>query len=374
MGRRPQLLVVGLDVGTTSSKAVVYDEHGTAVATGRAPTTWTPTPFGAELDPRTLLGAAATALARALDGAPAGEVAGIGVTSMGESGVLLDGSGDPVAPVVAWHDTRDEAELASLAEAVGERRFSERTGLPFRHQWSLTKHRRLLDHDEGARRAVRRLNVAEWVVRGLGGQEGASSRWPPAPAGSTSPPGPGGGGPRWSGADVGLMPRCRGWHGAPASGRRARPGAGRGRGPHRRRPRRPGGGRGSWGGGRPGPARSCGTAEALVRMVAPGSCRSGWSRSPRPASPSAGTPCPGAGACSGPRPAAGPAARGCRARTGRAGPAGPDGPRRLRPRSRGSRRAATGVGDRDPRRRLAARCGRPRSRRPATTPPGSTRR
>ena len=98
MRTRSQRLVVGLDVGTTSSKAVVYDEHGAAVATGRAPTTWAPTASGAEIDARDLLEGAAVALARALEDAPAGKVAGIGVASMGESGVLLDGSGSPWRP------------------------------------------------------------------------------------------------------------------------------------------------------------------------------------------------------------------------------------------------------------------------------------
>ena len=49
--------------------------------------------------------------------------------------------------------------------------FSAMTGLPARQQWSLTKHRWLLDNMPEARRAVRRLNVAEWIVRGLGGEE-----------------------------------------------------------------------------------------------------------------------------------------------------------------------------------------------------------
>jgi sugar (pentulose or hexulose) kinase len=87
---------------------------------------------------------------------------------MAESGVLLDTHGDAVAPVIAWHDTRDRAETDDLrAELGGE--FSVRTGLPLRQQWSLTKHRWQLDHDEAAARAVRRLGVAEWIVHALGG-------------------------------------------------------------------------------------------------------------------------------------------------------------------------------------------------------------
>jgi len=49
--------------------------------------------------------------------------------------------------------------------------FSSRTGLPYRSQWSLTKHRWQLENDPAAANAVRRLNVAEWIIRGLGGDE-----------------------------------------------------------------------------------------------------------------------------------------------------------------------------------------------------------
>src|SRR5262249_10226424 len=124
-----------------------------------------------ELDPTALLDAAKSAIAEALVDAPAGPIGGLGVTSMAESGVLLDRSGTPVSPIIAWHDTRDHAELDSLRETVGAQTFSSTTGLPMRQQWSPTKHRWLLDHVPSAGAAVRRLNVAEWIVRGLGGEE-----------------------------------------------------------------------------------------------------------------------------------------------------------------------------------------------------------
>ncbi|MDT5074875.1 MAG: hypothetical protein QOH82_4195, partial [Mycobacterium sp.] len=40
----------GLDVGTTSSKAVVYDADGVVLGTGRAATTWDAGPDGIEMD------------------------------------------------------------------------------------------------------------------------------------------------------------------------------------------------------------------------------------------------------------------------------------------------------------------------------------
>ena len=164
-------LFVGLDVGTQTSKAVVLTEAGEAVATGRVDTPWSFTASGAELDANALLAAAKAALADALGACPPGPIAGLGVTSLAESGILLDHRGDPVAPVIAWHDTRDHAELAHLRNAITAQDFSATTGLPLRQQWSLTKHRWLLDNVPAARSAVRRLNVAEWIVRGLGGEE-----------------------------------------------------------------------------------------------------------------------------------------------------------------------------------------------------------
>jgi sugar (pentulose or hexulose) kinase len=164
-------LFVGLDVGTKTSKAVVFTEAGEAIASGRADTPWSFTASGAELDANALLAAATAALAEALGACPPGPIGGLGVASLAEAGVLLDQRGEPVAPVIAWHDTRDHAQLAHLRETMTAQQFSAMTGLPLRQQWSLTKHRWLLDNVPAARSAVRRLNIAEWIVRGLGGEE-----------------------------------------------------------------------------------------------------------------------------------------------------------------------------------------------------------
>lgn len=162
--------LVGLDIGTTSCKAVVMTPDGHEVATGRAPTEWTTTAHGTQMAADALVSAARAALSDAVAGVPAGRIAGVGVASMAESGVLVDGEGRAVAPVLAWHDTRDTAEVDGLRSALGAE-FSVRTGLPLRQQWSLTKHRWQLDHDPAATAAVRRLGVAEWVVHALGGEQ-----------------------------------------------------------------------------------------------------------------------------------------------------------------------------------------------------------
>jgi sugar (pentulose or hexulose) kinase len=163
---------VGLDVGTTASKAVVYDGSGAPVAEGRAPTVWDPAPEGAQIPAGRLLDGALAALTAAADLLPAAlRIAGVGITSMGETGVLVDAAGYPVAPAVAWHDDRDGREVDELRRDIGDDTFAGRTGKPLRGRYALTKHRWLTRHEPGAAEAVRRFNVAEWVALGLGAQE-----------------------------------------------------------------------------------------------------------------------------------------------------------------------------------------------------------
>ena len=102
---------------------------------------------------------------------PESTIVALGITSMGESGVLLDAQREPVAPVIAWHDTRDGAEVEALRQEIGAAEFCATTGKPLRGQFSLTKHRWLTTHRPETERAVRRLNIAEYAVVVLGGDE-----------------------------------------------------------------------------------------------------------------------------------------------------------------------------------------------------------
>jgi sugar (pentulose or hexulose) kinase len=165
-------LLVGIDVGTTACKAaVVRAGDGVEAAHGAVPTPWTVVPSGAELAPARLFDAALAATAKALAVAPDGPVLGVGVTSMAETGVLLDRHGRPVAPAIAWHDARGEAEAARLAAELGGERFSARTGLPVRPLFSIAKYAWLRANHPQVAGAVRWLGVAEWVLHGLGGQQ-----------------------------------------------------------------------------------------------------------------------------------------------------------------------------------------------------------
>jgi sugar (pentulose or hexulose) kinase len=193
------VILLGLDVGTTSVKAAAFDSDLTELSRGRAPTPW----VGTELDPYALLDAALAAAAAALP--PDASVAAIGVAGMAETGVLVDEDARPVVPSIAWHDPRGADEAARIAVELPE--LSERTGLPATTLCTLAKYAWMRAHWPDAARGTRWVNIAEWIVQGLGGDRRAESSlasrtgfydlhtggpWEPAL--------------RWAGAPDGLAP------------------------------------------------------------------------------------------------------------------------------------------------------------------------
>ena len=165
-------LLLGLDLGTTSCKAAVVTPEGEEIAHGQAPLRWTPLPTGAEIAPQGFLDCALAAARQALDAAPDDfKIAGLGVSSMAETGVLLGGDGEPVIASIAWHDSRGEEEARRLDAEIPD--FRATTGLSPRALRTVAKYRWLRDNVEETARGVRWLSVGEWVVHGLGGEQGA---------------------------------------------------------------------------------------------------------------------------------------------------------------------------------------------------------
>ncbi|HEX5692082.1 MAG TPA: FGGY family carbohydrate kinase, partial [Roseiflexaceae bacterium] len=101
--------LLGLDAGTTSIKAWLYDaETGRPVAGAARPTpVVVPQPGWAEHDPEALWRTTAACIREALDQAPhARPIAALAIASMGEAGVLLDEHGAALFPIVAYYDPR----------------------------------------------------------------------------------------------------------------------------------------------------------------------------------------------------------------------------------------------------------------------------
>ncbi|MCB0160400.1 MAG: hypothetical protein KDD83_19845, partial [Caldilineaceae bacterium] len=134
-------LLVGVDCGTTTIKAIAFTPNGRVVAAAGVPTpTQYPRPGWAYYAPDELWSCTVDALRQltaALDD-PA-RIAGIAVASIGETGVPLDRSGRPLAEAIAWFDNRTEAQARRLNATIGGARFFAATGLPVIPIFSLCK-------------------------------------------------------------------------------------------------------------------------------------------------------------------------------------------------------------------------------------------
>ncbi|CAN5711207.1 FGGY family carbohydrate kinase [soil metagenome] len=156
-------VLVGLDAGSKRVKAVVVDLAGHELAAAASATPWVVDGATIEMDAATLADTVRGVLARAV-GECNRPVLGVGVTSVGESGVLLDGRGEPVSRIVAWYDQRGAVDR--VARALPD--LPARTGVPYNPIATVFK---LAERSPSELRGRRWLNVAEWVVRSLGGDE-----------------------------------------------------------------------------------------------------------------------------------------------------------------------------------------------------------
>ncbi|HEY9288368.1 MAG TPA: xylulokinase [Candidatus Dormibacteraeota bacterium] len=109
-------MFLGLDVGTSSLKALVLDVDGTIAGSGQAGYPMaTPNPGWAEADPEDWWAAAAEAV-RSAAGSHAAEVAAIGVSGQMHGVVLTDDAAQVIRPAILWADGRSTRELQRYSE------------------------------------------------------------------------------------------------------------------------------------------------------------------------------------------------------------------------------------------------------------------
>jgi gluconokinase len=134
-------VVIGLDSGTTATKAVAVavDAKVRATATAGYPML-VPAPGRAELDPQRLAQAAVDALVTVagLVHRQGDRVIGVSLSAAMHGLVPMDQRGRPLGPLITWGDTRAGAEARTIAEASAGA-LHGRTGTPVHPMSPLTK-------------------------------------------------------------------------------------------------------------------------------------------------------------------------------------------------------------------------------------------
>ncbi len=167
-------VVVGVDIGTTSAKAVAFTVDGVARADGQAGyPLHEPRPRRAEQDAGQVVDAAIAAAADAVRGAVAAgrTVAGLSLSGAMHGLVGLDGAGAPITPLVTWADRRAVDQAARLRAGPRGLALHRRTGTPVHPMSPLLKLRWTSEQDPATFAAARTWTGAkELLVRALTGE------------------------------------------------------------------------------------------------------------------------------------------------------------------------------------------------------------
>ncbi len=136
-------VVLGVDLGTTSTKTVAFDVSGRALADHAVPyPLHEPAAGFAEQDPDEILTAVGTTVAAVVEqlGEQGGvRIAGLSFSSAMHSLLGLDADGRPLTRVVTWADSRASAQAERIRASAGGLALHRRTGTPVHPMSPLTK-------------------------------------------------------------------------------------------------------------------------------------------------------------------------------------------------------------------------------------------
>ncbi len=122
--------LLGLDVSTTGSKALLIDESGAVIASHTTPNPISqPKPLWSEQNPADWWAGMQTSIQKVVSQIDdAGAIKAIGLTGQMHGLVCLDKNGAVLRPSILWNDQRTQAECDWITETIGAKRLIQLTG------------------------------------------------------------------------------------------------------------------------------------------------------------------------------------------------------------------------------------------------------
>ncbi|WP_269542836.1 glycerol kinase GlpK [Cerasicoccus fimbriatus] len=176
----PKRYLLALDQGTTSSRAIVFNADGEAVASAQKEfPQYFPESGWVEHDPNEIWSSQNAVAAEALGqaGLRGRDLAGVGITNQRETTIVWDRqTGKPVHRAIVWQDRRTADFCDKLKKSGKAKAILEKTGLVLDPYFSGTKVRWILDNVDGAREQAERGElcfgtVDSWLIWNLTGGE-----------------------------------------------------------------------------------------------------------------------------------------------------------------------------------------------------------
>jgi len=167
-------MLIALDLGTTSCRAILFDLHGQVLAqASRTYPLATPHPGFAEQDPAELIAAAEAvvpeAIARA--GVEPGQVLGLSLSTHMHSLLLVGPGGEFLTPVITWADGRSAPQAEAMRARPDWLDLYQRNGCPPHAMYPLYKLQWLQAHQPGlVQRAVKVTGIKEVLLHRWSGE------------------------------------------------------------------------------------------------------------------------------------------------------------------------------------------------------------
>ncbi|MCF0145029.1 MAG: hypothetical protein HUJ73_00430 [Eubacterium sp.] len=125
--------LMGIDLGSTSIKAIVYDELGNAVSSGSRPTPLTydnkSQPTWCVWEPQQIWNSVTAAVREAVSAVEnAEDIKALAVTGFGMDGLPIGNDGAPLYPMISWHCPRTIPQFEEFSQRMGTEYLFKRTG------------------------------------------------------------------------------------------------------------------------------------------------------------------------------------------------------------------------------------------------------
>lgn len=168
--------LIALDQGTTSSRAIIFDQSGNPVASEQEEFEQIfPQPGWVEHNPMAIWQSQGRVADAAMQkaGVVAADLAGLGITNQRETTVVWERrTGRPICNAIVWQDRRTSDRVDRLKKAGLDTMIRKKTGLMADAYFSATKISWILDHIPGAREKASRGLLAfgtidSWLVYNL---------------------------------------------------------------------------------------------------------------------------------------------------------------------------------------------------------------
>ncbi len=174
-------IVLGFDIGTTSTIGILVDTEGAILALAdRSVDLYAPRPGWAEEDPEQWWSNVCDLIPALLNdaGIEAGMIEAVGVSGMVPALVMLDDDGRPVRRSIQQSDGRTGREVEAIRQETDENRFLQRAGNGINQQLIAPKLRWLRQHEpEAVAQTHRILGSYDFIARRLTGADAVEKNW-----------------------------------------------------------------------------------------------------------------------------------------------------------------------------------------------------